>query len=207
MRYYPINLNLKDQIVLIFGSGKVAIRKGKRFKGTGCKVVLISNKFSEAVSNEFLFINKKIDKTVLHKDLSEIVRDFTLDKIKLVFTATNDLELNESICNWFKARHILTNNVSDYGVSDFISPGVIEKGDITIGVSTNGNSPGITRLLKGIIEDSIPDELIERVHMLGELRGMVRKKIDNEQARKAIMDELIKLDIDQLKTRRQSFED
>jgi precorrin-2 dehydrogenase/sirohydrochlorin ferrochelatase len=47
VKFYPINLNLKDKKVLIVGAGRVALRKFGRLLEAGAQIKIVSPEFNQ----------------------------------------------------------------------------------------------------------------------------------------------------------------
>ena len=73
----------------------------------------------------------------------------------------------------------------------FISPAVIEKGDITIAVSTGGKSPALTKYLKKKIDGSIGDAYKDLAVLLGKVRQRIQENVPDQKQRSLLFDAII----------------
>ena len=79
----------------------------------------------------------------------------------LVIAATDDRELNRHIAGLCRGRNLPV-NVADPGTeSTFLFPSVVQRGPMTIGISTGGTSPTAAHVLKEQIEGLLPGNLEE----------------------------------------------
>ena len=129
---YPIFLHLKQIPCLVVGAGVVAQRR------------------------IFSLLEQKADVTVLapepiplplqHQPLRYIqavyANGFLKDR-KLIFAATNDIQLNKTIVREAQERGILVSSVTDGITTDFSVPAHTTTGNLTAAISTNGGSPSL----------------------------------------------------------------
>ena len=66
-----------------------------------------------------------------------------LKDMKLVFAATNDIQLNQTIVRESQERGILVSSVTDGITTDFSVPAHTTTGNLTAAISTNGGSPSL----------------------------------------------------------------
>ncbi|RKD30621.1 precorrin-2 dehydrogenase/sirohydrochlorin ferrochelatase family protein [Thermohalobacter berrensis] len=195
--FYPMMINVKNKKVSVVGGGRVAYRKVKTFLKYGADVKVISINF--------------INKFEKIKDKIEIIKDkYTPEYIKnsfLVVAATSSKETNEKIALFCKENKILCNIADDIQLSDFIVPSSIKKGDLIVSVSTSGKSPLLARKIRKEIEEIFPYEYDDYVNTLGETRRLVIEKCKDEKRKNKLLNELIDLDLEELKKRREKYED
>ena len=187
MRYYPINLDLRDQLVVIVGGGAVAARKARRLVSAGARVsvvapVLDARLAALAAAGSLAHI----DRCYLYGDLEGAL---------LAFAATDDAAVNLAVASEAKACGILIDVVDAPRKSGFTTPAVLERGDLLITVSTAGASPALSRRIIGGLEPLFGAEYAEAVTLL----GAVREKILTEKGRSAynerVFAELAALDL------------
>ncbi len=136
-KYLPLMVNVHNKDVIIFGGGKVALRKAKKLLDLGANVYVASNGFEK----EFNRINvKKLSLKEKNK-----INALLKDKV-LAIAATNDKEFNLKVKEESKKLGIMC-NVVDFQDSDVIFPAVFKKGDIIIAVSSSGNLPYFSEFL------------------------------------------------------------
>ena len=58
----------------------------------------------------------------------------------MVLAATDDKLVNDSIFQECRRQGVLVNTVSDQAKCDFYFPGIARKGEITVGVTANGQN-------------------------------------------------------------------
>jgi precorrin-2 dehydrogenase/sirohydrochlorin ferrochelatase len=142
--YYPIMLDIKEKKCVVIGGGNIAYRKILSLLESGAKVTVLSTLINEEV--ELLIKNKKI-KFVKEKYNFKYIKD-----CYLVFAATDDREVNELVYKQCSEKNILVNVVDKPEICNFIVPSKLQKGDLTIAISTNGKSPMLAKKIRQDLE-------------------------------------------------------
>jgi siroheme synthase-like protein len=75
------------------------------------------------------------------------------------------------------------NVVDDPEYCDFIFPSLISRGNLSVGISTNGASPAAGVLLKRKMEAQIPDNIEEILDFLQEKRPVISQAFKNKKQR------------------------
>ncbi|HHE07483.1 MAG TPA: bifunctional precorrin-2 dehydrogenase/sirohydrochlorin ferrochelatase, partial [Chlorobaculum parvum] len=99
------------------------------------------------------------------KGFTEIYKTYEpsdLDGAFLVYASTNIEEVNRQVRDDAEARGIIVNVVDNRELSDFISPAIIKKGEMTVAVSSNGQnvkkSVAWRNRLREMIDQEWPEE-------------------------------------------------
>lgn len=186
---YPIMLDLKGKKITIVGGGKVAYRKACNFINFGYKVEVVALEFIV----EFNYINEKVN--FIHAEYNELY----IESSFLVIAATNNRKINESIGIFCREKGKLVNVVDNPSLSNFIVPSVLKRGDLIIGVSTSGKSPSLAAKIKKDLEMTYDDSYEEYVNLLGDIRSEILEKYDNPMEKKKLLNEIVNLNLDELK--------
>ena len=110
-----------------------------------------------------------------------------LDGKVLVITATSSAEVNAQVFRAARERNVLCNSVDDPENCDFYYGAVVNRGDLQIAISTNGQSPALAQRLRQELEEQFGPEYAEWVAELGEAREqLTAKKIAVEPRRKLL---------------------
>lgn len=163
-KYYPIMLDVKNRKCGVIGGGKVAYRKIISLLECGAKVVVISK---EIIQDIRILINEK---KVKHLDDNYNFK--YISDLYLVYAATSETTVNKEIYRQCSENNILVNVVDEPDICNFIVPSKIQKGDLTIAVSTNGKSPMLARKIREDLEEIYDD----RYEIFLDIMGQVRKK-------------------------------
>jgi precorrin-2 dehydrogenase/sirohydrochlorin ferrochelatase len=144
MKYYPINLNIRDELCVVIGGGKVAERKVKNLLRCGARVRLVSPDLTALLS-------KWVSQGKINYSRSDYRAGF-LKGAFLVYAATSNRKVNAEIARDAILRKLLVNVADAPMESTFILPAVVRKREVSIAVSTNGLSPAKSVRIRNRLE-------------------------------------------------------
>jgi len=181
--YYPIFLDIEGRAVVIIGGGNVCARKAETMMNYGARVTVVSPEFTEEIEGwaeaGALEIRRKR------------YEEGDLDGANIVIASTDDQAINEQIAADCRRRRIPVNVVDVTPLCEFIVPAIIDKGSITIAVSTGGKSPAIARTLKEDLQRQVGAEYTEVNDVLGTLRDSAKRVLPTDVDRKRFFDGII----------------
>ena len=186
MKYYPISLDLKDKRCVVVGGGGVAERKVRDLIACGAIVTVISP-----------HITNGLNKLKNEKNLVHLKREYKKGDLKgafLGFGATSSEDINSRVSTDAKKDRILINIVDSPSECDFIVPASINRGNLTISISTSGASPALARLIRCRLEKDYGSEYGKFLMIMEKLRHEVLKKVQDRANRKRIFEEMVKSD-------------
>jgi len=181
--YYPIFLDIEDRSVVIIGGGNVCARKAETMMNYGAKVTIVSPEFTEEIERW----GDEGKLTMRRKRYDEA----DLDGANIVIASTDDTPTNERIAADCRRRCIPVNVVDVTPLCEFIVPAIIDKGSVTIAVSTGGKSPALARTLKEDLQRMIGPEYAEVNDVLGTLRESAKRVLPTDVDRKRFFDGII----------------
>ncbi|MEE8180507.1 MAG: bifunctional precorrin-2 dehydrogenase/sirohydrochlorin ferrochelatase [Nitrosopumilaceae archaeon] len=182
-----MDLNLKENLVIVVGGGAEGLRKVNSLLTQNCKILVISDKINTQLSRYAK--EKKIGfKKIKLKNTS------FLSKYKpfLVMAATDDKQLNRKIVEKAKKMRCYVYAVDDPKVSDFSHPSVINIEDtVQIAISTGGKSPAMARKLRieaeKIFKKIVNKEEIYQIKLQQIVRNAAKEKISTQKERKKFL--------------------
>ena len=193
MNYYPAFLNLKDQKVVLFGGGQVALRKAKTLVEAGADLVVVSRDFS----GEFLKFAKRHRLRLRYgSEIQNVLRGSFL-----VIAATSDEAFNGTVSQKCKQKGIFVNVVDDPAHSSFIVPSVLKRGRLQIAISTGGASPLLAKTLRQKLEAQFGTEYGELLRRLERDRKETKKTIYLEKSRRNHFKKIVVLGLKGLKSK------
>jgi len=190
LRYYPINLDLHDRPVVIVGGGAVAARKAKRLVEAGARLTVVAPQVVESLSN-----------AAAAGKLTHLKRSYRpgdLAGALLAFAATGDPEVNLAVAAEARERGIPVDVVDAPAESNFHTPAVLQRGDLTITVSTAGASPALSRRIVEQLDPLFGPEYAETVALLGEIREKILTVKGGSAYTERVFAELVALDLPSL---------
>lgn len=186
-KYYPIMLDIKGKECKVIGGGKVAERKVTALLDCGASVTVISP-----------LITHRLERYHNNRKITLIQRKYMygdLDESWLVYAATDDELVNRTCLRECKEKGILLNVVDRPQMCDFIVPASISRGHLNISISTNGKSPMLSRKIRENLEKMFTEEYEEYLEILGDLREIIKKEVNDIEKRREIFRTLVYSDI------------
>lgn len=92
----------------------------------------------------------------------------------LLLLATENRATNENILKYAKARGLLVNVADTPDCCDFYLGSVVTKGDLKIGISTNGKSPTFAKRFREFLEDMLPEDAQQVLDNMNGIRDRVK---------------------------------
>ena len=166
---FPVFFRLDKLQLLVVGGGAVGWEKvGAIFKNSSnANVTVVAPEISEEIKElakqfpNLMLIHKPYDRTDLEgKDL--------------VISATCFQDLNAEVQRDAKAMKILCNIADTPDLCDFYMCSVVKKGDLKIGISTNGKSPTFAKRMRELLEDILPDSINSILDNLTKIREKLK---------------------------------
>ena len=166
---YPVFLKLDQLQTLIVGGGNVGLEKlsGLLKSSPDAQITIVADFFLQEVTE--LATNAS--------SVTKIERKFEwsdLDNKDFVILATDDSELHRSIKAETRKRNIITNVADTPDLCDAYLGSIIQKGDLKIGISTNGKSPTLAKRMRQFFEEVIPEDLQDLMDNLREYRTTLK---------------------------------
>ena len=194
MHYYPIFLKVENRVCLVVGGGEVGARKVKTLLSCGASVVLVSPEVEE-------WLEEKIEEGVVHL-VGNHYEAKQLEGCFLVIAATDSLELNSRIAKDAEKRGLLCNVVDYPQEGNFILPALIQRGALTVAISTSGKSPALARQIREDLEQRFGAEYADFLEIMGAVRSRLLRESQDSRANKEKFDELVKSELLELVRRR-----
>jgi precorrin-2 dehydrogenase/sirohydrochlorin ferrochelatase len=187
MKYYPVNLDLAGKRCVVVGGGEVAERKVERLLDCGAHVTVVGRALTTALAA------KKAAGQLDHIDMD--YEAGVLDGAFLIIGATDRGDVNERISKDAMARGLLVNIVDDPERCNFILPSLVRQGDLSIAISTGGNSPALAKKLRQELEGQYGPEYQTLIRIMGTLRQKIIARGQCAADNKAIFEDLVQSDL------------
>ncbi|MBD1429978.1 MULTISPECIES: bifunctional precorrin-2 dehydrogenase/sirohydrochlorin ferrochelatase [Sphingobacterium] len=172
---FPIFVKMNQIQTLLVGAGPVGLEKLQAiFRSSPLANVKIVAE--EVIPEVFEFIADK-ESIQLEQRLFE---ESDLEGKDLVVVASNNPELNKHIRALSINRHILLNVADKPELCDFYLGSIVQKGNLKIGISTNGKSPTMAKRLKEFFNEILPEEIDETLELLQEYRNQLRGDLEHK---------------------------
>lgn len=152
---FPIFLDLAHRSCLVVGSGAEAAAKEAMLQRCGAEVLCVER---------------------FHPDL--------LAGTALVIVAGAPLAVAEVVARAARLRGIPINVVDEPRLCSFIVPAVIDRAPVIVAVSTGGTAPALGRLLRLMLDRTLPARLGDLAALAGRFRALARAHLPQAEARR-----------------------
>jgi uroporphyrin-III C-methyltransferase/precorrin-2 dehydrogenase/sirohydrochlorin ferrochelatase len=149
VRYYPVFLDLTNQLCIVLGDGKFATEKAAALREAGADVRVIKN---------------------------QDYRPGALAGARLVVDASEDENINRQSWDEAEKAGILINVVDRPEQCRFIAPAIVRRDPLLIAISTSGESPYLASALRARIERWLGQEWGPFTALVGNVRRQLRAR-------------------------------
>ena len=168
-RLFPVFLKLESLSVLIVGGGKVGLEKLSAVLSNcpGTNIKLVSISISEDI--------RKLVAGYPNIQLKErVFLPADADERDIVMIAIDDKKESRRIRDIAKAKNKLVNVADKPDLCDFYMGSIVQKGNLKIGISTNGKSPTVAKRLKDLFNELLPEEIDELLDNMQAIRSTLK---------------------------------
>lgn len=187
MRYYPVNLDIRNRNCLVVGGGDVGTRKVMTLLDCGAMVIVVSPAVTEKI--------EELSNKGLIKLERRGFKPTDLDQMFLVIGATDNPELNRRIHAGAERLGMLCNIADRPEVCNFILPAIVNRGDLIIAISTSGKSPAFAKTMRKDLEKKFGTEYAEFLTLMGGIRTKLLSEDHEPEAHKHVFENLINGDL------------
>jgi siroheme synthase-like protein len=200
-RYYPVYLDVQGRHCVVVGAGVIAERKVEQLLSSDAKVTFVSPEATDAIRG--WTTEGRVTWVKRAYQPGDLAGTF------LAIAATDDESVNRQVHAEAEAERVLLNVVDVPPLCSFIAPAVVERGKVTVAISTAGSSPALARRLREMMEGSRPVNCpsgeqancrclawADAADLLAEVRMELRTgnhKVDPEAWQEAMDDDLLAL--------------
>jgi siroheme synthase-like protein len=177
----PLFVNLAGRRVVLVGGGPVAAAKLTQLLAARADVVVVSPDVHAEITRSGVAI---VRRAFMPSDLD--------DAWLVVAAATADV--NRGVAEAADARRIFVNAVDDPANATAFLSGVVRRDGVTLAISTSGDAPGLTALLREGIDAILPSDLKTWMDEARRQRAIWKRDgVPMEERRPLLLDALNKL--------------
>lgn len=176
MQTLPIFAKLRGRRCLVVGGGAVAARRVEQLLAAGALVAVVAPELDERL--EEWALEGRIEAIPGRFDASR------LDDCWLVVAATSDHDVNRAVAAAAESARKLCNVVDEPDLCSFIMPAIVDRDPVTIAISSAGHSPVLSRWIKGLIEEQLPNRIGALAALAGRFRERVRAALPDLEERR-----------------------
>lgn len=176
-------MDLTDRSCLVVGAGPVALRKIELLVAAGARVSVVAPTMHPDTAAFCAERDVRVER--------RRVQDSDCEGHLLVVAATGIAEVNESVSRACQARNTLVNCVDSRGLSSALFPALVDRGSVTVAVSTGGASPTLARRLRERIEATLPAGVGTLADYLSGKRSRIRAALGSVAERQRFWDRVL----------------
>jgi siroheme synthase-like protein len=172
---FPVFLKLESLRLLLVGAGPVATEKLTAVLANAPKtsIKIVAKEVSEPIAN---MIAGKANILLVQKEFDAS----DLNDIDLVIAAVGNREVASQIREQVHERNLLVNVADTPDLCDFYLGSIVQKGNLKIAISTNGQSPTAAKRIKEMLNNALPDEIDEMIDNLHAIRNQLKGDFQNK---------------------------
>ena len=179
MRTHPVFLRLEGRRCVIIGGDAAAAAKASACRRAGGSVVVIAPALDAASAAAVA------EGGITH--LARAYRARDLAGAFLAYASTRDPEVIGRLAAEADREGVLLNVIDVPEACSFVSPAVLERGELVVAVGTGGASPGLAARLRSELASHVGPEYGPFLEIL----GAVRRRLGGDPARGDIMSALL----------------
>lgn len=182
MDFLPLFHNLRGRQVLVVGGGEIALRKARLLAEAGARLRVVAPLIEDAL------------RALVEQGAGELLergyQESDLDGCALVIAATDDEPLNARVSREAGARSLPVNVVDAPELCSVIFPAIVDRSPLMVAVSSGGDAPVLTRLMRARLETLIPAGYGRLAGQAQKFRSAVKQRIADVQQRRVFWEEV-----------------
>ncbi|MCQ4346492.1 siroheme synthase CysG [Pseudomonas stutzeri] len=182
MEFLPLFHNLRGRLVLVVGGGEVALRKARLLAEAGARLRLVA----PSVEDVLVGLVEQGGGELLMRSYASA----DLDGCVLVVAATDDESLNARVSREAGERSLPVNVVDAPALCSVIFPAIVDRSPLMVAVSSGGDAPVLTRLMRARLETMIPAAYGRLAGLAQRFRGAVKQRFADVQQRRVFWEEV-----------------
>lgn len=182
MDFLPLFHNLRGRLVLVVGGGEIALRKARLLAEAGARLRVVAP-----------LIEGELRALVDQGGGEQHERgycDGDMDGCVLVIAATDDEPLNAQVSREAGARSLPVNVVDAPALCSVIFPAIVDRSPLMVAVSSGGDAPVLTRLMRARLETLIPAAYGRLAGLAQKFRDAVKQRVSDVQQRRVFWEEV-----------------
>jgi len=173
---YPVFLRLDRLKLLIVGAGEVGHEKLS---------FILKSSPNARIDIVAPWISDEVHELIQEhpSQIKVIKREFVYEDVvghDIVIAATNITDVNHQVHKAGKDHGKIVNVADTPALCDFYMCSIVTRGDVKIGISTNGKSPTFAKRMRQLLEEILPVETNDLVNNLKVIRDRLKGNFDHK---------------------------
>ncbi|MBI5176408.1 MAG: NAD(P)-dependent oxidoreductase [Candidatus Obscuribacter sp.] len=164
--FLPVDLSLKEQLVLVFGGSRAAYLELLKILDSGARVQLVAKVAVSEIQELLLTHAGRLTMTRL--DPLEFIKDAPLPSLVLVFSLAAEVET--ALVEHYRKLSVPLFVQYRPALSDFSLPTYLKRGHLKVAVHTDGVLPCFEQILLDRLEESMQSDFDRMTIFISQLR-------------------------------------
>lgn len=183
MQAFPLFYKLQGRKALLVGGGDAAVAKARLLLAAGAIPVVVTPEPDQQ------FLSWASD-GVIELRAREFHSEDLYDS-SILIVATESLEKDTGVVRTARGFGLPVNVVDRPELSDFTMPSIVERGPVTVAISTGGAAPVLARQVRGLIETALPTNLGTLANFIDQFRDAVKLVLPTPTQRRKFWDRFL----------------
>jgi uroporphyrin-III C-methyltransferase / precorrin-2 dehydrogenase / sirohydrochlorin ferrochelatase len=187
MRFLPVFLDLSSGPIVLVGRGELALAKLRVLLAAGARIRWYAGARDQAVQ-EIVTLGEAAAAQINLMD-GDPLRDDWHGAIAVLCAGAG--ELGPAVAERARTVGLPVNVMDDLAHSTFISPAIVDRGDVVVAIGTSGTSPVVARRLRERIEAVLPARIGDLASFIGQRRKAFHARIGDFALRRRFWERVI----------------
>lgn len=187
MAHYPVFLDLRKRSCVVIGGCGMAEEKVKGLLAAGADVTVIASDLTPGLGEK-----------ARDGEINWIDRGYRRGDLRLAFLAIvvgQPARVVDAAWEEGRERKVLVNTLDDVPHCTFIAPAVVQRGDLSIAISTGGKAPVLAVRLRQLLEKLVGEEHARFLALAGTVRTALARQWPDFGTRRDLWYRLVDSDV------------
>ena len=176
MEYLPIFLDVSGKKTLVVGGEETLVDKIEMLLNAGSSVTVVASELCEGIARF------RESGRIVHQTDPYSAAELTL--YELVIVSSSDEQLQLEVVKDAKEARVPVNVIDFPQLCTFSIPSIVDRSPLLLAISTSGNSPTLTRIIRSRLEAMLPLAYGRLSLLVGKFRENVKEILESKKERR-----------------------
>lgn len=177
LKTFPISMLVRDRVVVMAGGGEEILQKTRLLLKSEADLLVVAEMMCDGLK---ALVD---DGAVRYLARRAYPGDFY--GASFAFISTGDAALDRDLADSARASGVPVNVIDTPELCDFYVPAIVERAPVSIAISTEGDAPVLAGVLRGQIEQLLPQQLGPLTRLAGQMRDHVARIVAGGSERRS----------------------
>ncbi|MGC6537699.1 MAG: siroheme synthase CysG [Candidatus Puniceispirillaceae bacterium] len=179
MEHFPVFMKLQQKRVAFIGNSHDVIAKVRLFQKTPAKIVIYADSPCAELA-EFIAAHQLVHSARQITE-ADLVDNVGAGEMPLALAYLD--EADSGLMTLLDKARIPFCVIDDLKNSQFTTPALVDRAPVTIAIGTEGTAPVLARIIKAMLEETLPQSIGELARIASQLRSRVANAIQPQNRR------------------------